>query len=161
MSSLRVGVGYDVHRVVPRRRLVLAGVEIPAAIGLSGHSDADVITHSLCDALLGAANLGDIGLHFPDSDPTYRDVNSLELLSKVVEMVKEKGWTPINVDCTLVSQSPKIQPYAQQMRAALAERLGLSPEEVSVKATTNEGIGFVGRGEGMAAYCVALLQAKE
>jgi len=161
VSGIRIGIGYDVHRVAPRRRLVLAGVEIPGPVGLAGHSDADVITHSLCDALLGALNLGDLGTHFPDTEVTYRDANSLDLLSRVVEMVRARGWEVVNADCVLVSQGPKIQPYAQEMRLRLAERLGVSPEQVSVKATTNEGIGFVGRGEGMAAYAVALLQSNQ
>lgn len=152
-----VGFGYDVHRLGPDRALVLAGVTIPHSTGLIGHSDADVLCHALMDALLGAAGLRDIGAHFPDTDPQYRGANSLHLLGQVVGLLRREGLQPHNVDLTLLAERPKIAPHIESMRRNLAETLGLPPQRVGIKATTNEGMGFVGRGEGMAAYAVATL----
>jgi len=149
------GIGYDVHRLSAGRRLVIGGVEIPSARGLDGHSDADVLAHAVIDALLGAAGLGDIGEHFPDSEERYRDADSLELLERVVAMLQEHGLKPANVDCTVVIERPKLRPHRDDIRARLARALGLAPARVNVKATTGEGIGFVGRGEGVAALAVA------
>lgn len=154
---MRVGFGYDAHRLVPGRKLVLGGVEIPFDLGLEGHSDADVLTHALMDALLGAAGLRDIGFYFPNTDPTYAGAYSLGLLAKVRGLLAEQGWRPVNVDVTLLAEQPKIAPYREAIRGNLARALGLSPGDVGIKATTNEGLGAVGRGEGMAAYAVALI----
>ncbi len=154
----RIGHGYDVHRLVEGRRLVLGGVEIPYEKGLLGHSDADVLTHALCDALLGAAALGDIGRLFPDSDPEYEGADSIVLLGKVVERLREAGFVPVNADVTVLAQRPKLMPYIEQMRAKLAEALGTETGRVSVKATTEEGLGFTGSGEGMAAHAVCLIE---
>jgi 2-C-methyl-D-erythritol 2,4-cyclodiphosphate synthase len=155
----RVGIGYDVHRLVAGRPLVLGGVAIPAERGLLGHSDADVAIHAIVDALLGAAALGDIGQHFPPGDPAYQDIDSRRLLARARALLDRHGWRPVNVDCTIVAEAPKLAPHAAAMRAALGETLGLPPERVAVKATTNEGIGFIGRGEGIAALAVALIEA--
>jgi len=149
------GIGYDCHRLSAGRRLVIGGVEIPSERGLDGHSDADVLAHAVIDALLGAAGLGDIGEHFPDSEERYRDADSLELLEQVVAMLREHGLKPVNVDCTVVIERPKLGPHRDDIRARLARALGLAPVRVNVKATTGEGIGFVGRGEGVAALAVA------
>jgi len=149
------GIGYDCHRLSAGRRLVIGGVEIPSERGLDGHSDADVLAHAVIDALLGAAGLGDIGEHFPDSEERYRDADSLELLEQVVAMLQEHGLKPANVDCTVVIERPKLAPHRDDIRARLARALGLAPVRVNVKATTGEGIGFVGRGEGVAALAVA------
>jgi 2-C-methyl-D-erythritol 2,4-cyclodiphosphate synthase len=149
------GIGYDCHRLSAGRRLVIGGVEIPSERGLDGHSDADVLAHAVIDALLGAAGLGDIGEHFPDSEERYRDADSLELLEQVVAMLQEHGLKPANVDCTVVIERPKLGPHRDDIRARLARALGLAPGRVNVKATTGEGIGFVGRGEGVAALAVA------
>ena len=149
------GIGYDCHRLSAGRRLVIGGVEIPSERGLDGHSDADVLAHAVIDALLGAAGLGDIGEHFPDSEERYRDADSLELLEQVVGMLQEHGLKPANVDCTVVIERPKLAPHRDDIRARLARALGLAPVRVNVKATTGEGIGFVGRGEGVAALAVA------
>jgi 2-C-methyl-D-erythritol 2,4-cyclodiphosphate synthase len=153
----RVGVGYDCHRLVAGRKLILGGVEIPHERGLQGHSDADALAHALIDALLGAAGLGDIGEHFPDSDERWRDADSMALLEAVVELVREAGFEPENVDCTVVIERPKLAPHREAMRARLAQALGLEVGRVNVKATTGEGMGFVGRGEGVAALAVASL----
>jgi 2-C-methyl-D-erythritol 2,4-cyclodiphosphate synthase len=150
-----VGIGYDVHRFEASRRLVLCGVEFPGERGLLGHSDADVATHAIMDALLGAASLGDIGQHFPPSDAGYRDANSLALLRQVVRLLAERGWMPGNIDVTIVAEAPRIGPRVTAMRAMVGEATGLDPARVSVKATTNEGLGFLGRGEGIAAMAVA------
>jgi 2-C-methyl-D-erythritol 2,4-cyclodiphosphate synthase len=150
-----VGTGYDSHRLAPGRRLVIGGVEIPHERGLAGHSDADVLTHAIIDALLGAAGLGDIGAHFPDTDERWRDADSIELLGRVVTMVGEEGLTIANVDCTVLIEEPKLSSHRQAIRARLADALGLEPRRVNVKASTGEGIGFVGRGEGVAALAVA------
>jgi len=155
-----VGVGYDSHRLLAGRRLVIGGVEIPHELGLDGHSDADVLAHALTDALLGAAGLGDIGEHFPDTDERYRDADSIELLRAALRMVRERGLEPVNVDCTVVMQAPRLSPHRGAIRERLAGALGLAVERVNVKASTGEGIGFVGRGEGVAALAVASLESR-
>jgi len=155
--TMLVGFGYDVHRLVPGRPLVLGGVRIPHALGLDGHSDADVILHALMDALLGAAGLGDIGQQFPPSDPAWAGADSLDLLRRVVALVGAEGYCPVNCDITLLAERPRIGPYVAQMRERISAVLGIDPRRVGVKATTNERMGFVGREEGMAAYAVALI----
>ena len=154
---MRVGHGYDVHRLVEERKLILGGVDIPYEKGLLGHSDADVLTHAVMDALLGAAGLGDIGKHFPDTDPTYKGADSLKLLDHVMEVLREKGWQVGNVDATVIAQRPKLAGFIPQMRDNLAARMDVSPEQVNVKATTEEKLGFTGSGEGIAAHAVCLL----
>jgi len=154
-----VGIGYDCHPFADGRRLVLGGVEIPYERGLGGHSDADVVTHAVIDALLGAAGLGDIGEHFPDTDERHRDADSLVLLRQVVELLASKGLSVVNVDATVIVESPRLAPHRDRMREALAGALGTEPTRVSVKATTAEGMGFIGRGEGAAALAVASLRA--
>jgi 2-C-methyl-D-erythritol 2,4-cyclodiphosphate synthase len=156
---MRIGFGYDVHRYAPGRRLVLGGVALAAPVGLLGHSDADVLTHAIMDALLGAAALGDIGHHFPPADPRWRDADSLDLLARVVALLGEHGWRVGNVDATVVMERPRLAPHIPAMRARLAGALGVAAGAVSIKATTNEGMGFVGRGEGAAAYAVALIES--
>jgi 2-C-methyl-D-erythritol 2,4-cyclodiphosphate synthase len=153
-----VGIGYDSHRLLAGRRLVIGGIEIPAERGLDGHSDADVLAHAVIDALLGAAALGDIGEHFPPSDERWRDADSIDLLETVVAMVGDAGLQIVNVDGTVVIEHPKLAPHRQAIRERLAHALGLPLERVSVKASTGEGIGFVGRGEGVAALATASLQ---
>jgi 2-C-methyl-D-erythritol 2,4-cyclodiphosphate synthase len=155
----RIGHGFDVHALVPGRRLVLGGVEIPHDKGLAGHSDADVLIHAVCDALLGAAGLGDIGGHFPDSDPQYRDVDSRILLRTVGELLAEEGWRVRNVDVTVLAQEPRIAPHIEAMRANLAADLRMETTAVNVKATTTERLGFIGREEGIAAESVALIES--
>lgn len=155
---LRVGLGYDVHRLVPGRPLILGGVPIPFALGLAGHSDADVLIHALMDALLGAAGLGDIGQHFPPDDPTYHGASSLWLLERVIALLDAGGWRPVNVDCSVIAEAPKLLPHLAAMRANLGPRLGLAGDAVGLKATTNERLGFVGREEGIAALAVALIE---
>ena len=155
--SVRSGIGYDSHRLAAGRELVLGGVRLQSELGLEGHSDADVLTHAVIDALLGAAGLGDIGTHFPDSDERYRDADSIELLRTAVARVREAGYTLANVDATLVLEAPKLGAARERMRERLAEALGLAVDAVNVKATTGEGIGFVGRGEGAAALAIATL----
>jgi 2-C-methyl-D-erythritol 2,4-cyclodiphosphate synthase len=152
------GIGYDSHRLKPGRKLILGGIEIPGELGLDGHSDADVLTHAVIDALLGAAGLGDIGEHFPDSDERYRDADSIELLETVLPRVLAQGLELVNVDSTVVMESPKLGPHRQAIRGRLASALGLAPGRVNVKATTGEGVGFVGRGEGVAALVVVSLR---
>ena len=157
--SARVGIGYDSHRFDAGRPLVLGGVEIPGAErGLAGHSDADVLSHAVIDALLGAAGLGDIGAHFPDTDERWRDADSIELLRAVRGLLDEAGTAPLNVDATVICEAPKLGPYRDAMRVRLAAAAGLEPEALNVKFTTNEGMGFVGRGEGVAALAVALVR---
>jgi 2-C-methyl-D-erythritol 2,4-cyclodiphosphate synthase len=151
----RIGIGYDVHRLAPDRALVLGGVTIPFELGLLGHSDADVALHAIMDALLGAAALGDIGQHFPPSDETYRGADSRALLVRVRELLHKRGWQPVNVDCTIVAERPKLSPHTPAMRTAIGAALGLPLDAVSIKATTNERIGFIGREEGIAAMAVA------
>ena len=158
---MRIGHGYDVHRLVEGRRLILGGIEIPYEKGLLGHSDADVLTHALMDSLLGAAALGDIGKLFPDSDPRYAGADSVELLREVCRVIKEAGYQVGNVDCTVIAQRPKLAPYIPEMGANIARVLGMDPGLVNVKATTEEGLGFTGRGEGIAAHAVALLYRGE
>ena len=155
---MRIGHGYDVHRLVEGRRLILGGVEIPFERGLLGHSDADVLTHAVMDALLGAAALGDIGKLFPDSDPAYEGADSLELLGRVARALGENGYKVGNVDATVLAQRPKLAPHIPLMRERLAAAMGTDPGRVSVKATTEEGLGFTGAGEGIAAHAVALVE---
>ncbi|MBI4766628.1 MAG: 2-C-methyl-D-erythritol 2,4-cyclodiphosphate synthase [Deltaproteobacteria bacterium] len=155
--SFRIGVGYDVHRLSKGRPLILGGIEIPFEQGLTGHSDADVLCHALGDALLGAGSLGDLGRHFPDSDPQYKGISSLHLLKKVYLLIHQKGYKIGNVDTTIVAQEPNLAPFVEKMQAALASVLEVSAEQISIKATTTEGLGFPGRQEGIAAYAVALL----
>jgi 2-C-methyl-D-erythritol 2,4-cyclodiphosphate synthase len=158
---MRVGFGYDVHAFVSGRKLVLAGVEIPFEKGLQGHSDADVLLHAVMDALLGAAALGDIGLLFPDNEARYKDISSLLLLERVVELLKARCYTCNNLDCTIVAQVPKVAPYRDEMKKKLAAVLGVGLDQVSIKATTTEGLGFTGRKEGIAAYAVCTLVKAE
>lgn len=157
IQTIRVGHGYDVHRCRAGRRLVLAGVEIPAEQGLDGHSDADVALHAVIDALAGAAALPDIGEQFPDDDERYRDANSATLLSLVHQRIKKLGYTPVNVDLTIIAESPRLSPYKTQMRDHLAELLDLEPDAVSIKAKTNEGLGEIGQGLAIACHAVVLL----
>ncbi len=154
---IRVGIGYDVHRLVRGRRLVLGGVGIPGELGLEGHSDADVLLHAIGDALLGAAGLGDLGQHFPPSDERWRDAPSTLLLQEIVQLLAARGWRVVNVDATLVAEWPRLERFREAMRSRTASALGLPVERVSLKATTNERLGFVGRGEGIAALAVALV----
>ena len=158
MTSLRIGHGYDVHRLVEGRKLILGGVDIPWEKGLLGHSDADVLVHAVMDALTGAARLGDIGKLFPDTDPAYAGISSLKLLAEVGRLLGEKGFAVVNIDATLLAQAPKVGPYKQQMAENIAAALGISPEQVTVKATTEEGLGFTGDGSGRAAHAVVLLE---
>ena len=159
MTGLRIGHGYDVHRLVEGRKLILGGVEIPWERGLLGHSDADVLVHAIMDALLGAAALGDIGQHFPDTDPAYKGADSLKLLDRVMQLLAQKGWRVGNVDATVIAQRPKLAGFIPRMRDNLAERMGTSLEQVNVKATTEEKLGFTGAGEGIAVHAVALLES--
>ena len=154
---MRIGQGYDAHRFAPGRRLVLGGVEIPHPQGLAAHSDGDVVIHALCDALLGAAGLGDIGEHFPDSTAAYKNIDSRVLLRHVTALLRERNLAAVNVDITVVAQAPKLSPHKAAMRDNLAQDLSIPIDRVNVKATTTEGMGFAGRGEGIAAYAVALL----
>lgn len=160
---MRVGIGYDIHRLVKGRRLILGGVEIPFKKGLIGHSDADVLLHAVMDAILGAAALGDIGQHFPNTDPRYKDVSSIELLREVVRKLEagsrrhEAGSSVLNIDAIVIAEAPKIGPHIQKMRENIAEACGIPVESISIKATTNEGVGAVGRGEAIAAQAVVLL----
>lgn len=154
---MRVGQGYDVHRLVENRKLILGGVEIPFERGLLGHSDADVLTHAMMDALLGAAGMGDIGQHFPDHDPAYAGADSLLLLESVVNKLHDAGWKIGNVDATIIAQRPKLAGYLPEMKVKLAERMNVSADQVNIKATTEEGLGFTGSGEGIAAQAIALI----
>lgn len=158
MTKLRVGHGYDVHRLVEGRALILGGVTVPFDRGLLGHSDADVLTHAVMDALLGAAALGDIGKLFPDSDAAYAGADSIALLERVTALLREHGWQVGNVDATVVAQAPRLAPYIPEMRRRLAEAMGLDVDCASVKATTEERLGFTGSGAGMAAHAVALIE---
>lgn len=158
MTGLRIGHGYDVHRLTEGRKLILGGVEIPYERGLLGHSDADVLTHAVMDALTGASRLGDIGRLFPDTDPAYEGISSVKLLSAVGRLLEEKGYRVVNIDATLVAQAPKVGPYRQRMAENIAAALGIRAEQVNVKATTEEGLGFTGDGSGMAAHAVVLLE---
>lgn len=154
---MRVGLGYDAHRLVTGRPLILGGVDIPHTLGLLGHSDADVLSHAIGDALLGAVGAGDLGTHFPDKDPAYKDISSLILLERIMKVVRDRGFQPVNVDATIVAQEPRLAPHIPAMQANLAPILGLTPAEVNIKATTTEHMGFAGRGEGLAAYAVVLV----
>lgn len=158
MSEFRIGHGYDVHRLAENRRLVLGGVEISYPQGLLGHSNADVLTHAVMDSLLGAAALGDIGHLFPDTDPAFEGADSLDLAKKVAALLRANGWEIGNVDATILAQRPKLAPYIPQMRERLAAALGVLPDQISVKATTEEGLGFTGEGLGMAAHAVCLIR---
>ncbi len=158
---MRIGNGYDVHRLVAGRKLILGGVDVPHTMGLLGHSDADVLLHALSDAILGAIGEGDIGRHFPDTDPAYKGADSIKLLQHVMALADAKGFRIGNVDATIVAQRPKLAPYIQEMRANIARALSTSEERVNVKATTTEELGFAGRQEGIAAYAVALLEQKK
>lgn len=157
---MRIGHGYDAHRFAEGRRLILGGVHIPYSRGLLAHSDGDVLVHAVCDALLGAAALGDIGVHFPDKDAAYKDANSRQLLVKVVAMIAQQGWMVNNLDCTFIAQAPKLTPYVTEMKRNLAQDLEVPESAINIKATTTEGMGFTGRGEGMAAHAMVLLRAK-
>jgi 2-C-methyl-D-erythritol 2,4-cyclodiphosphate synthase len=154
---MRIGFGYDIHPLVDNRPLIIGGVHIPFHKGLQGHSDADVLAHAVADALLGAAGLGDIGEHFPDTDPKYKNYNSMLILKEIERKVHYEKLKIINIDITLVMQEPKISPYKEQIKKNIAENIFLKPGQVNIKATTGEGLGFVGRGEGVACYAVALL----
>jgi 2-C-methyl-D-erythritol 2,4-cyclodiphosphate synthase len=157
IPPFRVGLGYDVHRLVPERALILGGIEIPYSLGLEGHSDADVLSHALGDALLGAAGLGDLGRHFPDSDPQYKGVSSLILLKAILSKIRSAGWEIGYLDSTIVAQQPKLADFIPSMRQTLAESLQIASDQIHIKATTSEGLGFCGRQEGIAAYAVALI----
>lgn len=157
---MRIGHGYDVHRLVEGRKLILGGVEVPHTLGLLGHSDADVLTHAVMDALLGAAALGDIGRHFPDTDPAYKGADSLVLLDHVMALLDQAGWKVGNVDATILAQKPKLAPHIPQMRDNLARHMGVKPGQVNVKATTEEKLGFTGAEQGIAAHAVCLLEQK-
>ncbi len=161
MTGLRIGHGYDVHRLIPGRRLIVGGVDIPWEMGLDGHSDADVLVHAVMDALLGAAALGDIGVLFPDQDDAFLNISSIRLLERVARVLAENGWQPVNVDATLIAQRPKVGPYREEMRRNIAAALGIDLSRVSVKATTEERLGFTGDGSGMAAHAVALIESAE
>ena len=157
---MRIGHGYDVHRLVEGRKLILGGVGIPYEKGLLGHSDADVLAHAIMDALLGAAALGDIGKLFPDNDPAYEGADSMKLLARVAEVLDEKGYAIGNIDATVIAQKPKLAPYIEQMRRRMAEVCGIDMEQLSVKATTEEKLGFTGSGEGIAAHAVCVIERK-
>ena len=157
---MRIGHGYDVHRLVEGRKLILGGVEISYELGLLGHSDADVLLHAIADSLLGAAALGDIGKHFPDSDEKYKGADSLVLLSEVAKILSENGYFTVNIDATVIAERPKLAPYIERMRENIALALGVDACDVSVKATTEEGLGFTGNGEGIAAHAVCLIDKR-
>ena len=155
---MRIGMGHDVHQLVPERKFVMGGVTIPFEQGLLGHSDADVLLHAICDALLGAAGLGDIGLHFPDTDPLYKDIDSMKLLKTVYDKVMEKGLKLVNIDATIFAQAPKMAPYRQRMILNISRALKVSEDRVNIKATTTEGLGMIGEGNGIAATSAVLLE---
>jgi len=154
---MRIGTGYDVHKLVPRRKLILGGVTVPYELGLDGHSDADVIVHAIMDALLGAAALGDIGQHFPDNDPEYKGADSIELLKEVGNILRKEGYKVGNIDSTIIAQRPKLMTFLPEMRKNVAAALGIDVNQVSIKATTEEHLGFTGRGEGISSQAVALI----
>lgn len=154
----RIGQGFDVHQLTEGRPLIIGGIEIPYEKGLMGHSDADVLLHTITDACLGAIGEGDIGRHFPDTDPAFKDADSAKLLEHIWKMIKDKGYELVNADCTIIAQKPKMAPYIEQMKIRIAELLECSPEQINVKATTTEQLGFTGRGEGIASQAVVLLQ---
>ena len=155
---MRVGIGYDVHRLVSGRKLVLGGIEIPFEKGLLGHSDADALVHAMCDAILGACGLGDIGRHFPDSDPEYKDIYSIILLSRIFQLMKGNGYKIVNIDATVFAEKPKLAPYIPDMEKKIAQTVEIDKGCVNIKATTTEGLGMIGKGEGIGAMCVALLE---
>lgn len=154
----RIGFGYDSHKLVPERKLVLGGIEIPFEKGSLGHSDGDALIHAVCDAILGALAMGDIGRHFPDNSPEYKDIDSKILLSRTIELIREKGWKVVNIDSTICLEKPKLVDHIPSMAEALASVAGISSDQISIKATTNEKMGFVGREEGVAAYAVVLVK---
>jgi 2-C-methyl-D-erythritol 2,4-cyclodiphosphate synthase len=156
--NYRIGIGYDIHRFAPKRKLMLGGVEVPFTKGLAGHSDADVILHAFCDALLGAMGAGDIGQHFPPGDPAYRNVSSLKFLEYVARLLKRRHFRVANADVMLILQKPKIAPFSARMKAKIGAVLGIAPERISIKATTHEGVGEIGRGHAAAAYAVVLIE---
>lgn len=160
MNELRIGLGYDIHRLRAGRRLVLGGVEIPSPLGLVGHSDADVLAHAVMDALLGAIGLGDIGTHFPPDDPAYQDASSLDLLSRVVQLLADAGWKPQQVSAVVVAERPRLSPYVPAMRVRLAARLGTAEDDVGIQITTNEGLGAIGQGAGIAAWATAMVRRR-
>lgn len=155
----RIGLGYDIHRLVPGRKLVLGGETIPFAKGLLGHSDADVLVHAACDALLGAAGMGDIGEHFPDTDPQYHDIYSIDLLTTVYRRVKKHGFSLANMDATVFAQAPRVSPFKKRMAIRMADSMSVNQRLINIKATTTEGLGVIGQGNGIAAMCVVLLQS--
>ncbi len=157
MCPYRIGHGYDVHRLIPERRLFLGGIEIPYVLGLFGHSDADVLLHAIMDSVLGALAAGDIGKLFPDKDPAYRDIDSKVLARRVADLMRERGYGVGNIDATVIAESPRLSPYIFDMRRTVADLFGCSFDDVSIKATTEEGLGFTGKGEGIAAHAVSLL----
>lgn len=159
MGMTRIGLGYDIHRLATGRALILGGVRIPFDKGLLGHSDADVLVHAACDALLGAASMGDIGEHFPDTDPRYRGADSIDLLKTVYIKIKEQGWELVNLDATIFAQAPKMKPYKVEMAGRMADCMAVQRRRINIKATTTEGLGAIGSGDGIAAMCVALLQS--
>ncbi len=158
---MRVGIGYDVHKLVAGRPLILGGIVIPFEKGLLGHSDADVLVHAICDALLGAAGMGDIGLHFPDTDPKFKGIASLKLLAATSDIIRGERFAVVNIDATIFAEAPKIGPYRPDMRQNLARTLEIDPDCINIKATTTEGLGYVGRGDGIAAMSVVLLDQNE
>ena len=160
-ESFRIGIGYDIHRLVEGRKLILGGVEIPFEKGLLGHSDSDVLAHAICDALLGAAGLGDIGAHFPDSDPRWAGAPSLDFLKRAVELITERGYSIANVDATVLAERPKLRPYIEAIRSRLAIALAIEPDRINIKAKTNEGLDAVGLGEALAAQAAVLIQRKD
>lgn len=156
---MRIGMGYDVHRLVDGRKLVLGGVTIPFEGGLLGHSDADVLVHAVCDALLGAAGMGDIGQHFPDTDSTYKDMISLKMLARVCDMIRSQGFVIENIDSTILAEAPRIAPYKEEIKKNIAKTVEIASKRINIKATTTEGLGGFGKGEGIGAMSVALLKA--
>jgi 2-C-methyl-D-erythritol 2,4-cyclodiphosphate synthase len=154
---MRIGIGYDIHRLVAGRSLILGGVSIDHEKGLLGHSDADVLIHAICDALLGAAGMGDIGSHFPDNDPGYKDISSLKLLSQTCRLLTDKGYRIVNLDATILAESPKLAPHRQKMQTILAGTMNISASDINIKATTTEGLGVIGKGEGISAVCIAMI----
>ena len=158
---MRVGMGYDVHKLVEGRDLILGGVKIPHTLGLLGHSDADVLLHAIMDALLGAAALGDIGKHFPDTDPQYKGISSIKLLEHVTKLIEEKGYIVENIDATIIAQKPKMAPHIPQMRANMAKAMGINESQLNIKATTEEKLGFTGREEGIASQAICLLNERK
>ena len=158
---MRIGIGYDIHSLARGRELVLGGVTIPFDRGLVGHSDADVLIHAICDALLGAAGKGDIGLHFPDNDPTYKGISSLKLLAATMKILENARYEIMNIDCTVFAQAPKLAPHRKKMENIMAATIDLNPNRINIKATTTEGLGVIGAGKGIAAMCVALIQRAE